>query len=240
ALLRMIDTRWRAKDRSPCTTPVFDYSRNLPTILESETRSCLREDRRRGLLDGTAGFPGDLIHSRKSTLVRKSQQLLQIEYKKQPSDDELVSFHTDRMLATRKDAARQSVLITKEDLQPLSAIPLDQEAGEAESRMAADKAVSNAAVEWSDRITAVVERCHQLDEQREDAQTRRLARNPVNSADVARAYFAHHDIGEFPTRIEITEQLGVIEPAGRREVGQRLKTVLEVAREVFDDYRLHS
>src|SRR5699024_6921522 len=108
ALLRMIDTRWRAKDRSPCTTPVFDYSRNLPTILESETRSCLREDRRRGLLDGTAGFPGDLIHSRKSTLVRKSQQLLQIEYKKQPSDDELVSFHNDRMLATRKDAARQS------------------------------------------------------------------------------------------------------------------------------------
>ena len=196
ALLRMINTRWRAKDDSPRTTPVFDYSRNLPTILESETRSCLRDDRRRGLLDSTAGIPGDLMHDRKSTHVKKSRQLFEIEYKKQPSDDELVTFHNDRMRATRKDAARQSVLITKADLQPPSATSLDHEAAEADSRISVDRGTPTTAVEWSDRITAIINRCRQLDTQRESTRTRRLARTPVCLVDVARVYFAHHDIGK--------------------------------------------
>src|SRR5690625_2553001 len=49
ALLRMVNQRWRAKD-DPGTSPVFNYTANLPMILESETRSCIRDDRRPSLL----------------------------------------------------------------------------------------------------------------------------------------------------------------------------------------------
>ncbi|WP_010534549.1 hypothetical protein [Brachybacterium squillarum] len=41
ALMRMLETRWRAKS-GPGTSSVFNYSRNLPTILEAETRYWIR------------------------------------------------------------------------------------------------------------------------------------------------------------------------------------------------------
>lgn len=89
---------------------------------------------------------------------------------------------------------------------------------------------------WSDRICDVVFRCEQLDQERERSRTRRLKREPVRSADVARVYFAHHATGEYPTRAEIVEHLGITEPAARRELGARLQDVLNVARDLFADY----
>lgn len=236
ALMKMIDTRWRAKGGRAGTSPVFDYSRNLPTILEAETRSCIRDDRRRGLLDGTVGVPGASTQDRKTSHVKRSRQLFEIESGCQPTDDELVAFHNERMRATRKDAARQSVLVTRTDLQAPQAVPLDEASREIHSRIAASGAGDAAAVEWSDRIAAVLKTCERLDQEREGSRTRRLARQPVRAADVARVYFAHHAIGEFPTRSEITERLGVTEPAARRELGTRLGVVLDVARETFNDY----
>src|SRR5699024_12524065 len=64
ALMKMIHHRWRATD-GPGTAQVFDDSRNLPTILEAETRNCLRDDRRHGLLDGTGETPGSSAHDRR-------------------------------------------------------------------------------------------------------------------------------------------------------------------------------
>lgn len=234
ALMKMIGNRWRAKGGRAGTSPVFDYSRNLPTILEAETRSCIRDDRRRGLLDGTNGVPGGVTQDRKSAHVRQSRQLFEIESGCQPTDEELVAFHNERMRATRKDAARQSVLVTRKNLEPQQAVSLGAATVEIESRTVA---LGSAAVEWSDRIAAVLEWCKRLDQERESSRTRRLAREPVRTADVARVYFAHHAIGEFPSRSEITERLGVTEPAARRELGTRLNVVLGIAREMFRDYR---
>lgn len=235
ALMKMVEHRWRARTGSG-TSEVFNYSRNLPTILESETRSCIRDDRRRGLLDGTAGVPGGAVQDRKAGHVKKSRQLFEIEYGHTPENDELVAFHNERMYSTRKDAARQSVLITQKDLQVPQAVPLDLDSTEGDSRLAVRGTGDAVALEWSDRIAAVLERCKQLDHERERSRTRRLGREPVRSADVARVYFAHHAIGEFPTRSEIVDQLGITEPAARRELGPRLDNVLAVAREIFADY----
>lgn len=237
ALMRMVTHRWSVKDGRPGTSQVFNYTRNLPTILEAETRSCIRDDRRRGLLDGTAGVPGGSTQDRKTAHVKKSRQLFEIEHNRQPADDELVAFHNERMRATRKDAARQSVLITPEDLHVVHTVPLDQASPEIDARLPAREVEGTVALEWSDRIAAVLNRCQQLDRERERTRTRRLSREPVRSADVARAYFAHHAIGEFPTRGEIIEQLGITEPAARRELGTRLNEILDVAREMFVDYR---
>lgn len=51
ALIKMIDERWRSKI-GPGTSAVFDHTHNLPTVLESEARSYIRDDLRRGVLDG--------------------------------------------------------------------------------------------------------------------------------------------------------------------------------------------
>lgn len=236
ALMRMVNHRWRDKDGLG-TSAVFNYSRNLPTILEAETRSCMRDDRRRGLLDGTAGVPGGSAQDRKLAHVKKSRQLFEIEHGRQPSDDELVGLHNERLRATRKDAARQSVLITREDLLTVHTVPLDQALSALDARLAARGMEGTVALEWSDRIAAVLTRCEQLDRERESTRARRLKREPVRSADVARVYFANHAVGEFPTRGEIIERLGITEPAARRELGARLNAVLDVARELFADYR---
>lgn len=235
ALLRMVTQRWRAKD-GPGTSPVFNYTANIPMILESETRSCIRDDRRKGLLDGTAGVPGGSAQDRKSTHVTKSRQLFQVEYDRPAVDDELVAFHNERMRATRKDADRQAVLITRDDLRAAQAVPLEEASMEAEARLPATAPADSGPLNWSDRIRAVIARCEQLDQEREQSRTRRLKREPVQTADVARLYFAHHAIGEYPTRAEIVECLGITAPAARRELGARLQEVLDVARDLFADY----
>lgn len=234
ALLRMVTQRWRAKDGLG-TSPVFNYTANLPMILESETRSCIRDDRRQGLLDGTAGVPGGSAQDRKSTHVTKSRQLFEVEHDRPATDDELVAFHNDRMRATRKDAARQAVLVTRDDLHAAQAVPLEEVS--LDSRLPARAPADSGPLNWSDRILAVIVRCQQLDREREQSRTRRLQREPVQSADVARVYFAHHVIGDYPTRAEIVERLGITAPAARRELGARLQEVLDVARDLFDDYR---
>ncbi|MGP9681356.1 hypothetical protein ACT3T5_05220 [Brachybacterium sp. AOP3-A1-3] len=236
ALLRMVNQRWRAKD-GPGTSPVFNYTANLPMILESETRSCIRDDRRQGLLDGTAGVPGGSAQDRKSAQVGKSRQLFEVEHGCPPSDEELVVFHNDRMRSTRKDAARQGVLIWRSDLRAAQAVPLDDATVETDVRMATRAPADAGPLNWSDRIRAVIFRCEQLDRAREQSRTRRLKREPVRSADVARAYFAHHAIGEFPTRRELLERLEISEPAARRELTARLQEALSVARDFFDDYQ---
>lgn len=235
ALLRMVTQRWRAKD-GPGTSPVFNYTSNLPMILEAETRSCIRDDRRQGLLDGTAGVPGGSAKDRKSTHVTKSRQLFETEHGCPATDDALVAFHNDRMRATRKDAARQAVLISRDDLHAARAVPWEEASMEIDASLAARAPEDSRPLDWSDRIQAVVSRCEQLDRERELSRTRRLSREPVRSADVARVYFAHHAIGEFPTRREIIERLGVIEPAARRDLSARLQEVLDVARKFFADY----
>ncbi|MFC5273797.1 hypothetical protein [Brachybacterium sacelli] len=232
----MINQRWRAKD-GPGTSSVFNYTANLPMILESETRSCIRDDRRQGLLDGTAGVPGGSAQDRKSAHVGKSRQLFEVEHGCLPSDEELVVFHNDRMRATRKDAARQGALISRSDLHAARAVPLGAASLEIDERMAARAPADAGSVNWSDRIGAVVARCEQLDRERERLRARRLKREPVRSADVARVYFIHHAIGEFPTRRDLLERLEISEPAARRELTVRVQEVLNVARDLFADYR---
>lgn len=235
ALLRMVNQRWRAKD-GPGTSAVFNYTANLPMILEAETRSCIRDDRRRGLLDGTAGVPGGSARDRKSSQVARSRQLFETEHGCTATNDELVCFHNDRMRATRKDAARQGVLITRDDLRTARVVPLDEASIEVEARQIALSATDAGPLNWSDRIRAVVLRCERLDRVREHSRTRRLKREPVRAAEVARAYFEHHAIGEFPTRSELVERLGISEPAARRELTGRLQEVLDAARDLFADY----
>lgn len=235
ALLRMVTQRWRAKD-GPGASPVFNYTANLPMILESETRSCIRDDRRQGLLDGTAGVPGGSAQDRRSTQVTKSRHLFETEHGCPATDDVLVNFHNDRMRATRKDAARQSALITRDDLRTARAVSLEGVPTEVDALLASRAPADSGPLNWSDRIRAVITRCEQADLQRDRTRTRRLKREPVRSSDVARAYFAHHAIGEFPTRREIVQRLGIVEPAARRELSARLQEVLDVARDVFADY----
>lgn len=235
ALLRMVNQRWRAKD-GPGTSPVFNYTANLPMILEAETRSCIRDDRRQGLLDGTAGVPGGSAQDRKSAHVGKSRPLFEVEHGCPPSDEELVDFHNERMRGTRKDAERQAVLISRNDLHAARAVPLDEAAVEIDGRLATRVNADEGPLNWSDRIKVVISRCRQLDQEREKGRARRLKREPVLSADVARAYFAHHAIGEFPTRRELVERLDLTEPAARRELSVRLQEVLDVARCLFADY----
>lgn len=235
ALLRMVNHRWRAKDGSG-TSPVFNYTANLPMILEAETRSCIRDDRRKGLLDGTAGVPGGSAQDRKTTHVTKSRQLFETEHGRPATDEQLVTFHNDRMRATRKDAARQAVLVTRDDLHAARAVPFEEASMEIDARLPATTPADSGPLNWSDRIRAVIFRCERLDQERERSRTRRLKREPVRSADVARVYFAHHAIGEFPTRREILEVLDITEPAAGRDLSARLQEVLDVARELFADY----
>lgn len=232
----MVSQRWQSKDGSG-TSAVFNYTANLPLILEAETRSCIREDRRRGLLDGTAGVPGGSAHDRKASQIATSCQLFEVEHARPPTAEELIVFHNDRMRATRKDAARQGVLITKDDLHEVRPVSFEEASREIEARLT-DRAPADAGpLNWADRVHAVIVRCECLDRERECSRTRRLHRDPVCLADVARAYFAHHAIGEFPTRGELVERLGISEPAARRELTGRLREVLAVARDLFADYR---
>ena len=235
ALLQMVDKRWLAKNGEGASH-VFNYSSNLPMILEAETRACLREDRRKGLLDGTAGAPGGSTQSRRDALVQKSRQLFEMEYQHPATDNELVAFHNERMHATRKDAARQSVLITRDDLSTARVVPLDDPDVANDVRLTTIDDPDLGAEDRSQLITSVIQRCEALDEDR--GRRRRCApqRAPVTAADVARAYFARHQEGEFPTRAELVEQLEITGPAARRELGTRLQDVLGLAREVFAGY----
>ncbi|UQN30455.1 hypothetical protein [Brachybacterium kimchii] len=236
ALLQMITNRWRAKDREG-TTQVFNHSHNLPSILEMETRYCVREDRKRGLLDGSAGLPGGSAHERKKRLLDKSRQLFEDEKGHAATDDEIVAFHNERMLATRKDAARQSVLITLKDLRTQQAVPLDDASLASEERLTSVDRPDIGAFEREQRLQTLFALCERRDREVQEARTRPLKRDPVHMADVARAYFARHLEGEYPTRRELVEELGATESLRRREVGSQLNAVLQLARTVFSDYR---
>lgn len=236
ALMKMIGHRWKAKTGAG-TSGVFNYSRNLPTILEAETRYWIREDRRKGLLNGTAGVPGDSSHDRRAALVGKSRQLFEAEHTRTPSDTELVEFHNARMHATRKDPRRQSVLITLKSLGSLRSVPLEDSSLFGEDRLACRDVPDEGAHERDRRIQSIVAECVRRDEQRDGSRTRALKREPVLMADVARAFFARHEDGEFPTRTELVDELRVTEPAGRREVGSHLNEVIKLSRRKFADYR---
>lgn len=236
ALMRMLESRWRSKS-GPGTSSVFNYSRNLPTILEAETRYWIREDRRKGLLNGTAGVPGDSSHDRRAKLVKRSRELFEAEHARTPSDTELVDFHNTRMYATRKDAARQSVLVTIKGLGSLRSIPLEDPALFGEDRLAWKDAPDEGAFERDQRIGFIVAECARRDAERQGARTRAVTRKPVPMASVARAFFAHHGEGEFPTRKELVAELGVTEPASRREIGSHLNEILAISRRRFADYR---
>ena len=236
ALLRMLNKRWRAKT-GPGASRVFSYARNLPVILEAETRNCLREDRREGLLNDSAGAPGASAHHRRSSLVKRSRQLFELEHQHTPTDDELVSFHNERMRATRKDAARQSVLISNDDLRPVTVVRLDDPGLASDTRLSVRDEPDLGAHERSRKIAGIIARCEVQDRKREKERTRRLRRKSVQTADVARAYFAHHIDGDFPSRREIIDQLNITEPAAQRELTARLETVLGIAREAFIDDR---
>lgn len=236
ALMRMLETRWKAKSGGG-TSSVFNYSRNLPTILEAETRYWIREDRRKGLLNGTAGVPGDSSHDRRAKLVKRSRELFEAEHAHTPPDAELVDFHNARMLATRKDAARQSVLITIKGLGSLRSIPMDDPCLYGEDRLAWRDAPDEGAFERDRRIRSIVAECSRRDAEREAARTRAATRKPVKMASVARVFFAHHGEGEFPTRKELVDELGVTEPAARREIGSHLNEILRISRGQFADYR---
>lgn len=236
ALMRMLETRWRAKS-GPGTSSVFNYSRNLPTILEAETRYWIREDRRKGLLNGTAGVPGDSSHDRRAKMVKRSRELFEAEHARTPSDAELVDLHNTRMYTTRKDAARQSVLITIRGLGSLRSIPLEDPSLFGEDRLAWTDVPDEGASERTARIRSIVAECARRDAEREATRLRAPKRQPVPMASVARVFFAHHCEGEFPTRKELVAELGVTEPASRREIGSHLNEILAISRRQFADYR---
>src|SRR5690625_688471 len=235
ALMKMVDTRWRSKT-GPGTSQVFNYSRNLSAILEQETRYHVREDRRRGLLDGTAGVPGDSAHDRKTKALARSRQLFEREHARTPADDELVEFHNARMRATRKDPARQSVLVTTKDLRPLSAVPLQDPHVATEPGLTCEDSPDLGLPERQRRLDAVIAQCEQNDEERQLARRRALKREPVQMATVARIYLADHAQGDLATRQEIIEKLGVTERASRREVGSHLKEIMALLRDAFRSY----
>ncbi|MFI8776594.1 hypothetical protein ACIGH6_05825 [Brachybacterium paraconglomeratum] len=239
ALMRMLSTRWLAKD-GPGTSPVFNYSRNLPAILEAETRYWIREDRRKGLLNGTAGVPGDSSHDRRAKLVKRSRDLFEAEHGRPPAEGELVDFHNTRMRATRKDAARQSVLITVKSLGSLRAVPLEDPSLYTDDRMACRDVPDAGARERDQRVRSVIAECVRRDAERGPVRARARTRTPVLMASVARAFFARHREGEFPTRKELVEDLGVTEPASRREVGSHMNEILTISRTLFSDYRINN
>lgn len=235
ALMKMVDQRWRAKT-GPGTSQVFNYSRNLPSILEAETRYVVREDRRRGLLDGTAGVPGDCAHDRKAKALSRSRQLFEREHGRTPGDDELVTFHNQRMRATRKDPARQSVLATTEDLRSLTAVPLQDPALIAEPGLVSEDAPDLGLPERQRRLDAVIAECERKDVEREQTRRRAVKREPVQMATVARLYLADHAVGDLATRQEIIDQLGATGQAARREVGSHLSEITMLLRNAFSDY----
>src|SRR5699024_7024941 len=191
ALMKMVDTRWRAKTGAG-TSQVFNYSRNLPVILEQETRYFVREDRRRGLLDGTAGVPGDSAHDRKAKALARSRQLFERENDRTPDDDELVAFHNERMRATRKDPARQAVLATRAHLRSSTAVPPQHPDPTTDPGLLTEDSPDLGLSERQQRINAVITECERQDEQREQARRRALKREPVHMATVARLYLADH------------------------------------------------
>lgn len=235
ALMKMVDQRWRAKTGHG-TSQVFNYSRNLPSILEAETRYVMREDRRRGLLDGTAGVPGDSAHDRKAKALARSRQLFERENRRTPDDDELVAFHNERMRATRKDPARQSVLATRADLRSLTAVPLQNPDLTTEPGLVSEHSPDLSLPERQQRIDAVITECERKDEARERERRRALKREPVQMATVARIYLADHTLGDLATRQEIVDKLGVTQQAARREVGSHLSEITMLLRNAFSDY----
>ena len=235
ALMKMVDSRWRSKSGHG-TSQVFNYSRNLPVILEQETRYHVREDRRRGLLDGTAGVPGDSAHDRKAKALARSRQLFEREHARTPTDSELVEFHNARMRATRKDPARQSVLATTKDLRPLSAVPLQDPNVVSDHGLVWEDSLDLGLPERQRRLDAIIAQCEQNDEVRRLARRRALKREPVQMATVARIYLADHAQGDLATRQEIIEKLGVTERASRREVGSHLKEIMALLRDAFRSY----
>lgn len=237
ALMKMVDTRWRAKTGTG-TSQVFNYSRNLPVILEQETRYFVREDRRRGLLDGTAGVPGDSAHDRKAKALARSRQLFEREHSRTPADEELVEFHNARMRATRKDPVRQSVLVTAEDLRSLTAVPLQDPNLTSEPRLVSEDTPDLGLPERQQRLDAVIAECERKDEERRLARRRALKREPVQMATVARIYLADHAQGDLATRQETIDKLDVTERASQREVGSHLKEIMTLLRTAFWSYGL--
>lgn len=235
ALMKMVDTRWRAKTGHG-TSQVFNYTRNLPVILEQETRYVVREDRRRGLLDGTAGVPGDSAHDRKAKALARSRQLFEREHARTPADEELVAFHNTRMRATRKDPARQSVLATTDDLRSLTAIPLQDPGLISEPGLVSEDAPDLGLSERQQRLDAVIAECERKDDEREQGRRRAMAREPVQMATVARIYLADHAQGDLATRHEIIDKLGVTERASQREVGSHLSVIMKLLKCAFSDY----
>ncbi|GAA1491583.1 hypothetical protein [Brachybacterium sacelli] len=189
------------------------------------------------MLNGTAGVPGDTARDRRGRALAKSRQLFELEHQHSPTDPELVQFHNARMRATRKDASRQSVLVTEKSLRTLKAVPLPEADTAVEPRLITQDEPDITLHERRQRLAAVITQCEQQDEERRQSRRRTPTREPVLMTDVAHAYFAHHAEGHFPTRGEIAEQLGITGSAARRELGARLNDVLGVTREAFADYR---
>src|SRR5690606_30074841 len=106
-------------------------------------------------------------------------------------------------------------------------------------RLACTDVTDAGARERDQRVRSVIAECVRRDAERAPARARARTRTPVMMASVARAFFAHHREGEFPTRKELVEDLGVTEPASRREVGSHMNEILTISRNLFSDYRIN-
>lgn len=140
------------------------------------------------------------------------------------------------MRATRKDPARQSVLVTVKDLRPLSAVPLQDPNVVSDHGLVWEDSLDLGLPERQRRLDAIIAQCEQNDEVRRLARRRALKREPVQMATVARIYLADHAQGDLATRQEIIEKLGVTERASRREVGSHLKEIMALLRDAFRSY----
>lgn len=100
-------------------------------------------------------------------MVKRSRELFEAEHARTPSDAELVDFHNTRMYATRKDAARQSVLITIRGLGSLRSIPLEDPSLFGEDRLAWTDVPDEGASERTARIRSIVAECARRDAERD-------------------------------------------------------------------------
>lgn len=236
ALIRMIGKRWLAEDRGKTST-VFNYTHNLPAILVMETRDCIRSARQAGMLNGASEAPGASAQATKTKTVKRSRDLFEVEYQREPTPEELVEFHNRRMLATRKDAERQGVIISLSDLTPIQAVPMEDPSLISEPLLSTQDEPDITVQERQQRVESIVAECERLDEERERGRRRKLKREPVRMAEVARLFFQGHAQGDFPTRKELADQLGATGSAARREVGSHLTEIIELSKQEFADYQ---
>lgn len=234
ALMFMVSVQWR---KAPAQ---FDTMSAPAYILEMRTREVLRKERLHGLSEGGSQYSGPPGYRRKMELVAKSRERFVQQHRRVPSATELCAFHNELMRASRSDPRKQGVLVTPAELFSGEPISINDDSSPVHE-IAVTDTYDESEIDRISRIESIFEKCDEMD----DADLARIARQPrkpktppIARGAVARAFFAMHRIGQYPTRSEVAESLGVTDKNEVREVNRRLREVMAMAREVFADMRV--